>query len=357
MKERSKSDDVAQLSGVRSQAAVASERQAVIPAPTEQSLIARFPASFFAIGLGTSSFAVMWQVAHQLWAAPNGIVAAVVIVAMCLWAALLTLYALKLWFAPMAVRAELADPVQNCFPGLAGIGMMLTAVSMLPFSATAATMLLCIGGALAVGFGLWHSQLIWKTKIALSDATPALYLPVAAGSFVLSIGLSTFGHSEWAQLALGAGLFSWLTIDSVLFYRLYFGEPLRDQIRPTLGVQLAPPAVCSLAYVNSSGTSGDVFVHCLIGYAILQAVVLGGVLPRIVRRFSAGLWSVSFGATALATTIEKLAVRGDMGMAGVLALPIFAAANLLIMWLAVRTIILAMTGSLLPAPLDGKERQ
>ncbi|MER8491863.1 dicarboxylate transporter/tellurite-resistance protein TehA [Mesorhizobium australicum] len=297
----------------------------------------------------------MWQVAHQLWATPNGIAVAVVILAMCLWAALLTLYALKLWFAPAAVRAELADPVQNCFPGLAGIGMMLTAVSVLQFSATLATVLLCIGGVVAVGFGLWHSQLIWKTAIALSDATPALYLPVAAGSFVLSIGLSTFGHTEWAQLALGAGLFSWLTIDSVLFYRLYFGEPLKNQVRSTLGVQLAPPAVCSLAYVNASGTSGDVFVHCLIGYALLQAVVLGGVLPRIVRRFSAGLWSVSFGATALATTIEKLAIRGDTGLAGVLALPIFAAANLLILWLAVRTIILAMTGSLLPAPLDGQD--
>lgn len=357
MKEWSESDGVAQVSGLLPEGMVALERQPVIHLPTERSLIARFPASFFAIGLGTSSFAVMWQVAHQLWAAPKGIAVAVVILAMCIWAALLTLYALKLWLAPLAVRAELADPVQNCFPGLAGVGIMLTAVSVLPFSATAATVLLCIGGVLAVGFGLWHSQMIWKATIALSDATPALYLPVAATSFVLSIGLSTFGHSEWAQLALGAGLFSWLTIDSVLFYRLYFGEPLRDQIRPTLGVQLAPPAVCSLAYVNASGTSGDVVVHCLIGYALLQAVVLGGVLPRIVRRFSASLWSVSFGATALATTIEKLAVRGDTGLAGVLALPIFAAANLLIMWLAARTIILAMTGSLLPVPLDGKERQ
>ncbi|MCA0046311.1 dicarboxylate transporter/tellurite-resistance protein TehA [Mesorhizobium sp. B283B1A] len=355
MKELLESDGVVQVSGLPAGAMAALERQPVLHLPTERSLIARFPASFFAIGLGTSSFAVMWQVACQLWAAPKGIAVAAVILAMCVWAALLFLYALKLWLAPLAVRAELADPVQNCFPGLAGVGIMLTAVSVLPFSATAATILLGIGGLFAVGFGFWHSQMIWKAAIALSDATPALYLPVAAASFVLSIGLSAFGRSEWAQLALGAGLFSWLTIDSVLFYRLYFGEPLRDQIRPTLGVQLAPPAVCSLAYVNASGTSGDVFVHCLIGYAILQAVVLGGVLPRIVGRFSAGLWSVSFGATALATTVEKLAISGDAGLAGVLALPIFAAANLLIMWLAARTIILAVTGSLLPAPPEGKE--
>jgi tellurite resistance protein len=168
-----------------------------------------------------------------------------------------------------------------------------------------AILLLCIGGALAAGFGLWRTQLIWQGPVALADATPALYLPVAAASFVLSIGLSTFGYPEWAQLALGAGLFSWLAIESVLFYRLYFGEPLRGQIRSTLGVQLAPPAVCSLAYADLSGTSGDVFVHSLIGYAFLQAVFLGIVFPRIVGRLTAGLWSVSFGATALATTIES----------------------------------------------------
>lgn len=358
MKEWSQSDvGAAQGSGLCSKEITALKCQAVLGLSAEGSLIARFPASFFAIGLGASSFAVMWEVAQQLWAMPVGIVVGVMILAMGIWTALLTLYGLKLSLAPLAVQAELADPVQNCFPGLAGVGMMLTAVSVLPFSATVAAILLCIGGAFAVAFGLWHSQLIWKTTIALSDATPALYLPVAAASFVLSIGLSTFGHSEWAQLALGAGLFSWLTIDSVLFYRLYFGEPLRDQIRSTLGVQLAPPAVCSLAYVNLSGTSEDVFVHCLIGYAMLQAVIVGGVLPRIVRRFSAGLWSVSFGATALATTIEKLAIRGESGFAGWLALPVFAAANLLIMWLAVRTIILAMTGSLLPAPIGGQKER
>ncbi|WP_352803812.1 dicarboxylate transporter/tellurite-resistance protein TehA [Mesorhizobium sp. M0292] len=342
------------MTGPHSKGKVALEHQALIHLPTERSPIARFPASLFSIGLGTSSFSIMWQVAHQLWAVPKGIAVASVVLAMCIWTALLTLYALKLWLAPLAVRAELADPVQSCFPGLVGVGMMLTAVSVLPFDATVATILICIGGVLAIGFGFWHSQKIWKHAIALSDATPALYLPVAAASFVLSIGLSAFGQFEWAQLALGAGLFSWLTIDSVLFRRLYFGEPLGHHIRPTLGVQLAPPAVCSLAYVNSSAISGDVFVHCLIGYAILQAILLAGLLPRIMDRFSAGLWSVSFGATALATTIEKLAVRGDAGLAGILAVPIFTAANLLIIWLVVRTIILAMTGSLLPSLPDGQ---
>ena len=102
MRERHKSDGVAELSDARSHAAAASERRAVVSAPAARSPIARFPASFFAIGLGTSSFAVMWQVAHQLWTVPDGIVLAVVIVATCLWAALLTFYGLKLWFAPNA---------------------------------------------------------------------------------------------------------------------------------------------------------------------------------------------------------------------------------------------------------------
>ncbi|MBZ9766598.1 dicarboxylate transporter/tellurite-resistance protein TehA [Mesorhizobium sp. CA14] len=354
MEKPSISEGITPLSGLALDEAVASAHEGMIPPPIEKSLIARFPASFFAIGLGTSSFAGSWQLAHQLWAAPEGIVVALVLLAACLWAVLLTLYILKLSLAPMALRAELANPVQNCFPGLAGVGMMLTAVSMLPYSKIGAVVLLSTGGVLAASYGIWRTQMIWRGTISMSDATPALYLPVAAASFVLSIGLSTFGWFDWAELALGAGLFSWLATESLLFGRLYFGEPLASQIRSTMGVQLAPPAVCSLAYADLSGTAGDVFVHSLVGYALLQAIVVGAILSRILRRFSAGLWSVSFGATALATSIEKLAVRGDTNVATVLALPVFVGVNLLILWLTVRTIISAISGSLLPVAQEEK---
>src|SRR5437870_112969 len=55
------------------------------------------------------------------------------------------------------------------------------------------------------------------------------------------------------------------------------------------------PAVCSFAYANLSGTPVDVFVHCLIGYAMLQADIVGGVFLRIVSVFQP-----VFGASASA---------------------------------------------------------
>ncbi len=321
--------------------------------------IARFPASLFAIGLSMTSFAGPWLMAEQLWGTPGFAVAIVVATAGCLWAVLIGFYILKFWLAPQAARAELADPVQSCFPGLAGTGLMLLAVDLLPYSATAASILLWLGGIFAVGFGLWRSRLIWLGPPAFAEATPALYLPVAAASFVLGVALASFGQPAWGQLALGAGLFSWLTLDSVMFHRLYLGEPLREQVRPTLGVQLAPPAVCSLSYVAVSGTRGDVFAYVLIGYAILQAFILAVLLPRMIRRFTVGLWSLGFGATALATTIERLAVRGDTGPMATLALPAFIAANLVIFWLIGGTLIAAASGRLLPpaAANSGPDRK
>ena len=85
----------------------------------------------------------------------------------------------------------------------------------------------------------------------------ACLLPLVAGCFVLANGLAQFGLPDWGQFAFGAGFFSWLAIESVLLHRLYTAEPLPEPLRPTLGIQLAPPAVGGLAYVTVSGTAGD----------------------------------------------------------------------------------------------------
>lgn len=56
-------------------------------------------------------------------------------------------------------------------------------------------------------------------------------------------------------------------------------------------------ARCVCRFVGNRSRS---FVHCLVGCTILHAIVMAGILPRIVHRFSAGLSSVSFGATVAA---------------------------------------------------------
>jgi len=308
------------------------------------------PAGFFGMVLGIVGLGTSWRVAARLWYLPSMVGEAIVVGGVAVWLVLTLLYAGKWIVAAAAARIEVADPVLCCYVGLVGVATMLAAIGVLPYSPLIAGVIFSVGALFTFGFGLWRTGHIWRGGRDHTATTPVLYLPLVAGSFVLSIGLSQFGHPDWAQLAFGGGLFTWLAIESVLLHRLYMAEPLSEALRPTLGIQLAPPAVGALAYAGSTAGAPDFWAHALIGYAVLQAALLARMLPWIVTRFSPGLWGFSFGATALATVTEMLAVHGETGPAAAIAPVALFLANALVAALVIGTTLMLVCGKLLPAP-------
>ena len=136
---------------------------------------------------------------------------------------------------------------------------------------------------------------------------------------------------------------------SVLLHRLYTAEALPLAIRPTLGIQLAPPTVGAMAYLSLSSGPPDLFAHALIGYGLLQALILIRMLPWIrAQSFSAGYWGFTFGISALAAAPLRLIERGETGPVALLAPYLFVGANLIILAVAVATLNLLFRGKLLP---------
>jgi tellurite resistance protein len=135
----------------------------------------------------------------------------------------------------------------------------------------------------------------------------------------------------------------------VLIHRLYTVAESPPAMRPTLGIQLAPPSVAAVAYLNVTGSSPDLFVYGLVGYALLQGLILMRMWPWL---RAAGLtpawWGFSFGAAALPTAALTLVARGDTGAVAVLAPWLFAAGNLVIAAITIMTISLIIRGRLLP---------
>ena len=57
---------------------------------------------------------------------------------------------------------------------------------------------------------------------------------------------------------------------------------------PTLGIQLAPPTVGAVAYLSLNGGAPDLAAHVLVGYGLMQALLLLCLLPWIMQQpFSA----------------------------------------------------------------------
>jgi tellurite resistance protein len=265
---------------------------------------------------------------------------------------LLVLFAAKWVLAREAAQAEARDPVHSCFIGLVGVATILVSVAALPWSRTGALTLFALGTAFTLAFGVWQTGNLWQGGRDPAMSTPVLYLPTVAGGFVGASAAAAHGFPMVAQLAFGAGFFSWLAIESVLVHRLYTGEPLAPELRPTLGIQLAPPAVGAVAALAVFGEAGHPLVAAMTGYALLQALILLRLLAWIRRQpFVPGYWGFAFGATALATATLRLAASGADEGARVLAGVIFGAANIVIGAVIFGTSRLAWQGRLLPRPM------
>lgn len=313
-------------------------------------IVGNVPASYFGIVLGLAGLGNAWRAATQVWHFPAIISESIYAIAGVVWLALVILYALKAVVTPAKVAEEAAHPVQCCFIGLAGVSTMLIAGGLIPHWRPGADILFAIGFVFTLVFAVWRTGGLWQGERDPGTTTAVLYLPTVAGSFVSAIVISALGHSDWGQFAFGAGIFSWLAMESVLLHRLLTGPTKPAALRPTLGVQLAPAPVGALAYIAVSGGTPDLFVHALIGYGILQILVLARLSHWIGQAGAVpGFWAFSFGATAIAAAPLRLMAHGDSGAVSVLGVILFALANLLVVGLVLMTLRLLVTGKLFPA--------
>ena len=308
------------------------------------------PASFFGIVLGLGGLGSDWRTATALWDTPHWLGEAIMAVASIVWLLLLVLYARKWLRLRNEALAELRHSINCCFIEFVGVSTLLIAVAASPYSRALALVLLVAGIIGQLGFAVYRSGALWQGGRQAADTTPVLYLPTVAGNFVGAITAGALGFADWGVFLFGAGLLSWLAIESVIIHRLYVVDPLPVALRATLGIQLAPPAVGAVAYLSVTSGPPDLVVQAMVGYGLLQALLLIR-LWRWIRKqpFSPSYWAFTFGVSALALAVMRMVERGLTGPVQWLALPLFVFANLFIGWVAIGTVSLLVRGKLLPA--------
>ena len=307
------------------------------------------PASFFGIVLGLAGLGGAWRVAARVWQLPSVIGEALMLVAGFVWAFMLALYAAKWIYAREEALQELEHPVQCCFVGLIGVATMLMSIAALPHSWLAAQIAFAVGASFTLAFALWRTGILWRGGRDPGTTTPVLYLPTVGGAFVTATAAAALGHRDWGQLAFGAGLFSWIAIESVLLHRLYTVASMPASLRPTLGIQLAPPTVGGVAYLSVTTGTPDMLAHAMLGYGLLQALLLLRLLPWIRQQpFAPSYWALTFGATTLAAVPLDMMERGTTGAVASIAPYLFVAANIIVALIAFATLRLMLQGRLLP---------
>jgi tellurite resistance protein len=96
-------------------------------------------------------------------------------------------------------------------------------------------------------FIAWHIVAELATgQMPAELISPALYVPIVPGGFVGAMALNAVGLPGFAMLLMGMGLGGWALLEMRILNRLFSG-PLMLGLRPTLGIEIAPAAVGTLA--------------------------------------------------------------------------------------------------------------
>lgn len=305
------------------------------------------PASFFSVVLGLVGLGNNWRMATQLWGYPLWVGEIVHAGAMVVWLLLIFFYAVKWVQDRAAAQAEMRHAVQSNFVTLVPISTMLIALAVGPLSQAAANVVFLSGLLGWLILTLWQGGHLLMGARPAASLSPALYIPWVAGNFSAALVSSSLGWAGWDQLFFGAGVLSWLALESALLHRLATADPLPQALRATLGIQLAPPAVGLAAYVAVAQEPMALVAHMLLGYGLLQALLLVRLAPWIGKQgWSMAYWAVSFGATGLALGTQRWLAHGNSGPAQALAPVLFGVANGVIGLLVLGS----LWGAFLPRP-------
>ena len=310
------------------------------------------PAAYFGMVLGLVGLGSAWRVATALWGLPALVGESIMGVGALVWALLTMAYIAKWWLAREDALDEAHHAIQCCFIGLLPASTSLMGIALAPHAHGVAVAALLIGAVGQLVFGVFRSGGMWRGARDLTTITPVLFLPTVAGNLISAIAAGVLGFSSWGVLFFGIGFFNWIVMESVILVRLWTGPALPEALRPTLGIQLAPPVVATVAYLVNTHGVPDFFVQAMWGYGLFQLLMLLRLMPWVAKQpFAPSYWAFSFGVTAIATGALLMTLRGAHGAIPSLAPGIFILANVVMVALVIGTLVRLLQGKLFPPPV------
>ncbi|WP_086869097.1 dicarboxylate transporter/tellurite-resistance protein TehA [Kosakonia pseudosacchari] len=306
------------------------------------------PAGYFGIVLGIIGLGFSWRFAATIWPVTLLPANSLIILAMVIWALLMLAFISRMFRHGASVLEEITHPLKSSFVSLAPATSMLVAIGLAPWLHTLALGLFLVAVVIQLTYSAWQTAGLWRGQHPKEATTPGLYLPTVANNFISAMACGAFGFNDVGMLFLGAGLFSWLSLEPAILSRMRNLDEMSPAVRTSLGIQMAPAFVACSAWLSINGGQADVFAKLLFGYGLLQMLFMIRLLPWYSSQpFNPSFWSFSFGVASLATTSIRLGHGTPGGALYWMSFPLFIAANLVITLLMIKTFALLLRGKLL----------
>jgi tellurite resistance protein len=249
--------------------------------------------------MGMTGFSIAWHRAETLLDLPVWPSAVLLGLSIATFVSLLLIYLAKILKYPEQVKAEFAHPVKlNFFPTVS-IGLILISVGLLPYSEPLSMVCWATGTVFHLGFTLYVlSAWLHQTHFEVAHMNPAWFIPIV-GNILVPIAGVQHATPEISWFFFSIGLVFWPVLFSIVFYRMFFHQPLPARLLPTLFILIAPPAVGSISWFQLVGEI-NAFGRVLYYSAIFLTLMLLTQITRFIRlEFFLSWWAYSFPMAAI----------------------------------------------------------
>ncbi|MFD3440713.1 hypothetical protein ACFWU3_24760 [Streptomyces sp. NPDC058685] len=256
----------------------------------------------FAIPLGFAGLGGAWAVAAVTLSAPEWVDDVFYAVAAVLWILFSAVYIGERLRNTREFRDDRESAVSGAgaaFLPVVGILLIVHFGQYMPLPAARAVCWILVAALAIVAAQLFAH---WLTgHLTFKQLHPGYFLPLVAGPFIASIGLSSVQAIPAARTSLGVGIFFWVIIGGVITARLITAGPLPVPVIPSLSVLLAPPATGGIAtffaYPGPIGPLQLAFFGIFIMMLLIQVALFRAYINL---PFSLNFWNFTFPVSASA---------------------------------------------------------
>jgi len=261
--------------------------------------IKNFPVSFFSIIMGLSGLTIVLQKAVDIFNIPKIVPLYVLYFSVIIFFVITIFYLLKILLSRHEVITEFNNPVKiNFFPTFS-ISLLLLSIAFLPVNIKASGYLWYSGMILhfiitLLIIGVWMHH----DKFKITHMNPSWFIP-AVGNILVPVAGVTHLNPELSWFFFSFGLFFWIILLTIFFYRIFFHEALVEKLIPTLFILIAPPAVGFISYFKLTGEIND-FSRILYYFAIFLTILMTIQLKLHSKiKYYLSWWAYSFPLAAI----------------------------------------------------------
>lgn len=257
-----------------------------------------FPVMLFAVVMGFSGLTIVYQKNAEVFGYPDFIGSALAILDLAFFAVIALLYVAKLIRYPEEVAKEFKHPIRINFFAAISISLLLLSIVFHDISITL-TFFMFFAGFILHTFFTFYTISFWiNHNFEIQHSNPAWFIPIVGNIIVPVAGVGHVSNSL-LMFYFSIGLFFWIVLFTVIFYRIIFHHQLAQKFIPTLFILIAPPAVGFLAYIKL-GNDYDMFAKILFDLGVFFTILVFFMFKNFTNlKFFISWWAFTFPMAAV----------------------------------------------------------